>query len=89
MTAQPANSPHSRSASLFVCAIRNTERAAAHDVRCVRSQVTQQRTCARDYVLVQSPQGVGRTFRKVPFDKIRQVLCRLRVQLVCDGAASG
>ena len=41
MTAQPANSPHSRSASLFVCAIRNTERAAAHDVRCVRSQVTQ------------------------------------------------
>ena len=44
MAAQPANSPHSRSASLFVCAIRNTERAAAHDVRCVRSQVTQQRT---------------------------------------------
>jgi hypothetical protein len=54
MTARPASSPHSRRAS-FVCAIRNTESEPQHTTCvCVRSQCTQQGTCARDYVLVRN-----------------------------------
>jgi hypothetical protein len=52
---RPAREFTAFSAGLFVCAIRNTESEPQHTTCvCVRSQCTQQGTCARDYVLVRN-----------------------------------